>query len=186
MQDLGLAPIQISETERVKLYFDENCYDLMDAVGDSFGVFTVDIARGFSYIEQGEYTDALNRFRRRTHGRDQLQRAIELYLSLAGMNYEYVSLRGHSQGDWADVIVYGDYDLTGTIQALRDWFSGDIFVIAHEKLHAYAEIGNPENNYTQWELEDAIGNVMLSKDYTFEQASHDHFGYLFESEAVSA
>lgn len=185
MIETGIDPIELSETERINLYYDTDQYGLDFIVGDELGVYTIDIARNFHHISQGDRTSDLDRLIRnlaneyRTDWRERKTRAIELYMSMAGLNYKLISLRGPSQSDWADVVIYGnDMDLDSCVEALDSWFTGEVFTIVHEKLHTYADIFDPASTIERWEVEDSIGCITFGKGYDFEQSARDHFGHL--------
>jgi hypothetical protein len=188
MIETGIDPIEISSTERINLYYDTDTYDMDWIVGDELGVYTIDIARNFHHIQQGERGDDLDRLIRnlyldhRTDWRERKLRAIELYMHMAGLNYKYISLRGHMQSDWADIVIYGnDMDLDSCVEALDAWFSGEVFTMVHEKLHTYTDILNPASTIERWEVEDSIGCITFGKGYDFEQSARDHFGHLLQA-----
>ena len=185
MIETGIDPIEISDTERINLYYDTDQYELDFIVGDELGVYTIDIPRNWNPIEQGDRTKDLDRLIRnlacdyRTDWRERKTRAIELYMAMAGINYKHVSLRGNSQGDWTDIVIYGNgIDLDSCVDGLDAWFSGEIFTMVHERLHTYADIFDPTSTIKRWEIEDSIGCMVFSKDYTFDIAADDHFGHL--------
>jgi hypothetical protein len=185
MIETGIDPIEISSTERISVYLDIDSYGMEWLVGDELGVYTIDIARNFHQIEQGDRTSDLDRLMRnlgndyRTDGRERRLRATELYLTMAGLNYKQVSLRGSMQSDWAEVIIYGnDMDLDSCVEGLQAWFSGEVFTIAHEKLHTYIDTLNPASTIERWEVEDSIGCITFGKGYDFEQSAREHFGHL--------
>ena len=194
MIEAGVDPYEFSPTERIKLYYDTDQYDLEWILGEEVGVYTIDIARNFHPIEQGKRTKDLDRLIRnlncdyRTDWRERKLRAIELYMNLAGLDYRHVSLRGPSQSDWADVIIYADptdrVDLESCEEALGDWFRGEIYTIAHETLEVYT---NPANGNTieRWEIEDSIGSILPVKGQDFEDMAKTYFGHLWENQAVA-
>ncbi len=171
-----IEPIQLNETERIAFYYDENFYSLSDCVSEFIGVYTLDIARGYNPIEQGEYTAVFDDFRRRLSTLEQVQRAIELYLTLADVPFHVVSLRGNSQGEWADVIIYGEAyaELKSYVEPLKAWFSGDVFIVAREKLNTYTSNYDPSQTIERWEVQGAIGNVLFTNGYTPEQAAENY------------
>jgi hypothetical protein len=188
MIETGIDPIEISSTERINLYYDTDTYDMDWIVGDELGVYTIDIARNFHHIQQGERGDDLDRLIRnlyldhRTDWRERKLRAIELYMHMAGLSYKQVGLRGSSQSDWAEVIIYGnEMDLDSCVEGLQSWFSGEIYTITHEKLHTYTDILNPASTIERWEVEDSIGCITFGKGYDFEQSARDHFGHLLQA-----
>jgi hypothetical protein len=183
MIDSGIEPVVINATTRVRAYYDEDSYSLDYVIGDELGVYTLDISRGHNNIEQGDRTADLDRLIRglnldyRTDWRDIKRRALELYFHLSGLNYQFVSLRGYSQSDWADVAIYttDDYDLKSSAEALDTWFKGDVFTVCLEKLETYTSpLGK---TIDRWEIEDSIGCVTFSEDYTLETCAKDYFGY---------
>jgi len=176
MIDSGIEPVVINETTRVRAYYDEDSYSLDYAVGDELGVYTLDISRGYGNIEQGNYTKELGYLQDKLT-RDQWESGLGKYLALAGMKYQFVSLRGYSQGDWADVVIYTneDYDLNASAETLDTWFKGDIFTVCLEKLEVYTNLAG--NTIERWEIEDSIGCITFSKDYTLETVVNDYFSY---------
>lgn len=175
MIDSGLEPLQISDTLRVKAYYDEDSHSLDFIVGDELGVYFIAPHRDYRRHNQGDYTNELGHLQNRVD-REQEQSAIGKYLALAGMNYKFVSLRGYSQSDWADVVIYTDedYDLDSSAEALDTWFKGDIFIVCLEKLHTYTELSTGQT-IQRWEIEDSIGAITFSKDYTLETVAKDYF-----------
>jgi hypothetical protein len=166
----------INETERISFYYDDNYYTLGDCVGEFMGVYTLDIARNYHPIEQGEYTEVFDEFRRRLGTTEQIQRAIELYLTTANVPHRFVSLRGYSQAEWADVLIYGEgfAELESYAEPLQAWFRGDVFVVAREKLNTYTSNYDPSQTIEQWELQGAIGNVLFTNGYSVQQAAEDY------------
>ena len=193
MIETGVDPYEFTPTDRINLYYDTDQYDLEWIIGEEVGVYTIDIARNFHPIEQGERTKDLDRLIRnlnndyRTDWRERKKRAIELYLTLAGLDYTYTSLRGHSQGDWAEVIIYSDptdrVDLKACEEAMNDWFAGDIYTIAHEKLEVYTSPNG--NTIERWEIEDTIGCILPVKGQDFEDMAQTYFGHLWENQELT-
>lgn len=174
MIDSGIEPIAINDTTRVKAYYDEDSYSLDFVVGDELGVYFIKPSRGYSHHDQGDYTDQLSELYYKTNHLD-YESAIGKYLALTGMKYKFVSLRGYSQSDWAEVVIYTDedYDLESSAEALQTWFAGDIFTVCLEKLETYTSASG--NTIERWEVEDSIGAITFSKDYYLEAVANDHF-----------
>jgi hypothetical protein len=195
MIETGVDPYQFTPTDRINLYYDTDQYDLEWILGEEVGVYTIEIARNFHPIEQGERTKDLDRLIRnlaneyRTDWRERKLRAIELYMNLAGLEYTQATLRGHSQGDWADVIIYADptdrVDLKSCREALDDWFKGEIYTIVHEQLHTYTDNLNPISKIERWEIHDSIGSILPVRGQTFENMAETYFGHLWENKAIA-
>jgi hypothetical protein len=181
MLDSGLEPVMLDDKTRAVAYYETSQIDLSEVMGDEFGVYTISNARWHNAVTQGPLTDGLNRLLQARDNYDwsddRFQRAIELYLAMHGMNHQFLTLQGYSQGEWHEVVVYGDYDLKDSIRTLRDWYRGDIYVITLERLHVYTEEATGQT-IERWEIEEAIGAVILDDHYTIEECVKDNFGYL--------
>jgi hypothetical protein len=195
MIETGVEPFEFTPTDRITLYYDDDQYDLDWILGEEVGVYTIEIERNFHAIESGPRTKDLDRLIRNLHSgfrtdwRERKLRAIELYMNLSGLEYRQVSLRGPSQSDWAEVIIYASpddrVDLEACEEALKDWFRGDVFTIAHERLETYTAESNPDIKIEQWEVQDSIGSILPVKGQTFEDMAKTYFGHLWEKQAVA-
>jgi hypothetical protein len=175
--------LEISPTERVAVYQEEGCYPVEDFVGDELGIFTLHKDRFLSNIEQGDYTKELHELVDKVN-RDQEQSAIGKYLSTAGFKYKFVSLRGHSQSEWAEVVIYGKEDwMLSNEDTLKAWFRGDVFTLAHEKLVTFT---SPDSDRTidSWEIIDSIGGVMLENYEDTKDFARNDFGIDLPEEAT--
>jgi hypothetical protein len=140
-----------------------------DILGDLVMIQTLSAARFLSEIRtddshRGPIAEIVER-----HWQDATERdkAISKHLSRAGMTYQFVSLRGYSQGEWAEVVIYADKEVTenlnGAADELKSWFRGDIYNITLETLKTYkAEDGE---SLARWEIEDALGMMLISDSY---------------------
>ena len=193
MIETGVDPYEFTPTDRINLYYDTDQYDLDWILGEEVGVYTIDIERNFKAMENGPRTKDLDRLIRnlksgfRTDWRERKTRAIELYLNLAGLEYRQVSLRGSSQSDWADVIIYANpddrVDLESCAEALADWFRGEVYTIVHEKLEVYTSPNG--NTIERWELQDSIGSILPVKGQDFENMAEVYFGHLWEKDKLT-
>jgi hypothetical protein len=131
-----------------------------DFVGDELGIFTLHKDRSLSNIERGEHSAALHELLDRVN-RDQEESAIGKYLSLHNLHYKFVSLRGYSQSDWADVVIYGREEwMLSNEDTLKSWFRGDVFTLSHEQLITFTS-SDSDRVIEQWETLDSIGAVIL-------------------------
>jgi hypothetical protein len=178
MLDSGLEPVMLDDKTRAVAYMDTSAISLDEIVGDEFGVYTLNTARGYNHITQGPLTDELRRLERARDNYswddDKFQDAIERYLAMAGMQHKAVTLQGYSQGEWAQVIVYGEFDLAGSIKAMRDWWRGDVYLIALETLHIYTE-ADTGDTIERWLIDECMGGVILDDEYTIERCVKDNF-----------
>jgi hypothetical protein len=155
--------------QRLALWPEFGQVDLEDVLGDLIGVQTLSIDRFLSEIQtddkhRGPIAEILER-----HGRQETETetAISKHLTRAGMNYQFVSLRGYSQGDWAEVVIYAEAEtignLNGAANTLKAWFRGDIFTLTLETLKTYKATDG--ESLARWEIEDALGLMVISESY---------------------
>jgi hypothetical protein len=159
----------LNNEQRLALWPELGQVDLEDILGDLIGVQTLSIDRFLSEIKTDDkHRDPIAEIVER-HGRrtTETETAISKHLSRAGMNYQFVSLRGYSQGDWAEVVIYAEAEtignLNGAADELRAWFRGDIFNITLETLKTYTATDG--ESLARWEIEDAVGGMVISKSY---------------------
>ena len=161
MNDLNeYLTLEISPTERVAVYAEQEYFPVEDFVGDELGIFTLHKDRSLSNIEQGEHSAALHELMDRVN-RDQEESAIGKYLSLHNLHYKFVSLQGYSQSDWASVVIYGAEEwMLSNDDTLKSWFRGDVYCLSHEKLVTFT---SPDSDRVidSWETIDSIGAVIL-------------------------
>jgi hypothetical protein len=159
----------LNNEKRLALWPELGQVDLEDILGDLIGVQTLSIDRFLSEIKTNDkHRDPIAEIVER-HGRrtTETETAISKHLNRAGMNYQFVSLRGYSQGDWAEVVIYADGDtignLNGAADELKAWFRGDIYNITLETLKTYTA---PDGeSLARWQIEDAVGGMVISKSY---------------------
>ena len=146
-------------------------------MGDFIGVQTLSVARGLNDIQANDkhrepiaaIIDRLGRYEEET------KTAIGTHLTRAGLVYEFVSLRGYSQGDWAEVVIYGDKEFFENLRleatTLDAWFKGEIYHFTLENLKTYtAEDGE---TLGRWEIEDSLGQIVISDSYGIKDYSID-------------
>ena len=155
--------------QRLALWPEYGQISYEEILGDLIGVQTLDIDRGLTPIQtKDEHRDQIAQIIER-HGRhgEKTETAISKHFTRAGLSYEFVSLRGYSQSDWAEVVMYGDKEFFGNLRleanVLDAWFKGEIYNLTLESLKTYkAEDGE---SLGRWEIEDAIGQICISKSY---------------------
>jgi hypothetical protein len=159
----------LSNGKRLALWPEMGQVDLEDILGDLIGVQTLSIDRFLSEIQTNDkHRDPIAEIIERHGGQTtETETAISKHLDRAGMNYQFVSLRGYSQGDWAEVVIYAESEtvgnLNGAADELRAWFRGDIFTLCLEDLKTYTA---PDGeSLARWEVEDALGGMVISESY---------------------
>lgn len=114
--------------------------------------------------------------------------AVVRHYARRGYKAEVVSLQGFTQGDWADVVVYvpnehGEY-IDGTIQSVRDWFEGSIYVLEHQTLETYIHATTLEKKF-EWETKDSLCGVYIDAydEQEVLEYAQDNFGIKVEEVA---
>ena len=159
----------LNNKQRLALWPELEQVQFDEILGDLLGVQTLAIDRFLSTIQtddkhRGPIAEIVERHGGQT---TETETAISKHLSRAGMNYQFVSLRGYSQGDWAEVVIYAESEtvgnLNGAADELRAWFRGDIFTITLETLKTYTA---PDGEtITRWEIVDSCGLIVISDNY---------------------
>lgn len=180
------AIIELSESLRVAAYYDEWRQDGPFDWGVLF-VQTLRKDSGMSELttddghraaikeiqEHNPYTSYDGYSRERLTKRNlSEQDAIRKHLTRAGFDCTFAELRGYSQGEWLDAVIYakaGDVgDWAATVNEIDAWFRGDVYTVTLERLEVYTSTSG--NELTQWETIDATGGVILSEPLTLELA----------------
>jgi hypothetical protein len=159
----------LNNGKRLALWPELGQVELEDILGELVGIQTLAIDRFLSEIKtndkhRGPIAEIVERHGGQT---TETETAISKHLTRAGMNYQFVSLRGYSQGDWAEVVIYAEADtienLNGAADELRAWFRGDIFNITLETLKTYKAADG--ESLARWEIDDALGMMVISESY---------------------
>lgn len=159
----------LDNNQRLALWPEYGQYNFDDFLGDLIGVQTLDIDRGLAEIQtKDEHRDQIAAIIDR-HGRrgEETETAISKHLTRAGLCFEFVSLRGYSQSDWAEVVIYGEKkffrNLKTEATVLDAWFKGDVYTLSLENLTIYSATNG--ESLGRWEIEDAIGQICISESY---------------------
>lgn len=177
-----LLTLQVNTTNRLSAYPDYNQYAIEDILSDEVGVATLRIDTHYREISQmldehidraiAHFVDRFNYYSHKNYGALR-EEAISRYLAFEGYACEFVSLRGYSQGEWAEVVIYRKLDeaqyLKYDKETLNAWFAGDIYTIAHEHLVTYVDTQDPDNKIERWETLDDIHAII--DDNIFRQQS---------------
>jgi hypothetical protein len=160
----------IDETHRYSVYPDSyNAGETPWLEGD-YQIFTTRISRDlYPLLTRDEHTDALqdivdqHEWNTRVGGDQPRTDALMTYLDQNGMAGKLVKLNGYTQSEWAEVLVYRPKhesdELTWDIRILRQWFAGDVYIIAYEELITYTAPNG--NTIERWETVDCSGGQYL-------------------------
>lgn len=162
---------------RVRVEQSDCEYTLEELIGDDAGVQSIMVADRLAPIRTNdEVVDVVERavesFHYYSHQfsyQSKRERVIGAWLGASGYLYEFVSLRGYSKGEWADVVVYvkDDYEtsseyLKGVVQTVRAWFRGDVYRFVLEEAKVFtAEDGE---QLTEWREVESCGGWVSSDD----------------------
>jgi hypothetical protein len=180
------ALIEISDGLRVAAYYDDWRQDGPFDWGFLF-VQTLRKDNGMSELttddghrdsiheiqENNPHTSYDGYSRERLDKRNEWERAaITRHLTRAGYDCTFAELRGYSQGEWLDAVIYAKAgeitDLAETVEEINAWFRGDVYTLALEELVTYTAPNG--STIERWEAEDSIGGVILTEPLTLELA----------------
>ncbi len=159
----------LDNNQRLALWPELYQIEFEEILGDLIGVQTLSISSGLREIKTddthrdqvAEIIDRLGRYEEET------KTAISKHLTRAGLSYEFVSLRGYSQGDWAEVVIYGDKEFFGNLRfeanVLDAWWKGEVYTLTLENLKTYSATDG--ESLARWEIEDALGQICISDGY---------------------
>lgn len=157
--------IEETPTKRYAVYIDEGQHDCPDEYSAA-SVQTIRIARGLADISSSDGLSAeIAELLAGWEGNDQeLDKAFENYFADKGLVSIVRDLRGYSQGEWAEVVIYGETkeDVESLYTDLDLWFKGEIYIVAEEEKLVYT--ASTGATIERWECVDSIGGVYLA-DY---------------------
>jgi hypothetical protein len=148
-----------------------------DVIGDLVSVQTLKIDRHLNPIStDDEHRGPIAEILEVHHGdRDAQQMAISKHLDRAGLSHAFVSLRGYSQGEWAEVVAYSDSELIGywgsVAEDLNAWFRGDVFSLELQTLKVYKAEDSTE--LARWDSDQHTGLVLISDSYGMKDGDID-------------
>ena len=168
--------IDLNQMARIAIYRDETPVfeNPLEEMGGEVGCFPVRTARGlngvFADLEVCDELMELSKaaLQKAEFDYDSLTDEMVEYLSGKGYEVLPVNLRGYSQGEWMDVILWTKKDLYNgeavarnvldhTARDLGCYFRGDVYVVAVEELVTY--YGPDDKTIQQWETVDHIDPV---------------------------
>jgi len=168
--------IPLNQAARIAIYHDETPVfeNPLEQMGGEVGCFPVRTARNLNGVfadlpvcdELMELSKAA--LYKADYDTDNLTAEMVEYLSGKGYEVLTVNLRGYSQSEWMDVILWTKKDLYNgettarsvldyTARDLGCWFRGDVYAIAVEELVTY--YGPNDKTIEQWETVEHIDPV---------------------------
>jgi hypothetical protein len=163
--------------ERLALWPELGLVAREDVIGDLVNIQTLEIDRHLHPIStDDEHRAPIAEILEAHHGdRDAQKTAISKHLDRAGLSHAFVSLRGYSQGEWAEVVVYAEAETITEWQGVKDelnaWFRGDVFFFELQTLKIYkAEDGT---ELARWDTDQHTGLVLISDSYGMKNGDID-------------
>lgn len=172
----AIQTIDINENTRIKVYQDED--NSLDNLGEGVGIFSIAEARGYRQINIGERESELSNLASTLDyvgiARKDCADAFIKHLQRAGYNADVVTLQGYSQGEWADVIIYSEYELKPMIREVENIWRGDVYTLVLERRQLWKSEDGQERYI--WDSVDSIGGVMLEHtQYNFTDKASEYF-----------
>lgn len=164
---------QINETTRLVAYQDLLSWDFDETLGYGWNIETISCADRLAEINYGVFKDDLAQVKKRfDYGfNSQIAHALKLYLSLKGVAYIEKVLRGYSQGEWHQVLIYNStpdesadwLNDPNSFRPLETFYRGDIFVVETQKLEIYTNLTNGDI-LERWEMVDSRAGVLIGDE----------------------
>lgn len=165
-----LETIPLGDNYRYARYTDNDYFDYLAEYDHVFSLYSMDYPGRLGKIELDTYhansdLDVMLNYRGGIG--DDNETAARKHLARRGYSCEFLALRGYSQGEWHDVVIYwpDTMDLTKQWDELSAWYRGDVFTIHLEQLVHY--YGTNGRHLEQWETVDAVSQVIFTDDYKF-------------------
>jgi hypothetical protein len=162
---------------RVRVEQDDFGFTLAELIGDDVGVQSIMIADRFAPIRTNDevadvverVVESFNYYSHQFSYQAKRERVLGAWLEASGYLYKFVTLRGYSKGEWADVVVYvkDDYEtsaehLTNTVQTVRAWFRGDVYRFILEEAKIFT--ADDGEQLTEWREVESCGGWVSSDD----------------------
>lgn len=161
----------LDQDTRISVWQDLDARDyLREWEHEYFGVFTLGVSRDLRPLELNAelHKDNLNAIREWLNG-DKWHEAITKHFRRQNYLSRIITLRGYSQGEWADVVIWTtlEQDQQAALDSFYDeltaWFRDGFYNVALEKRVVYTA---PDGRtLEQWEVEDAIGGVLFTNKW---------------------
>lgn len=166
---------QLNETTRFTAQYEDTYLNPLDSViGDDIGIFILRPEDKYTFDDvRSEHYGALDHFRLAFNHYTQSnyvelrEEAISRYLGLFGLRSLFTTLRGYSQSEWADVVIYARSEdsnayLEDSLKDIQRWFRGDMFTINHEEAKEF--VAEDGERLTIWRTVDSIGGCFVDSN----------------------
>lgn len=162
---------------RVRVEQSDCEYTLEELIGDDVGVQSIMVADRLAPIRTKDaVVDVVERavesFHYYSHQFNydiKRERVIGAWLGASGYLHKFVSLRGYSKGEWADVVIYvkDDYETSGehlqnVVGMVRSWFRGDVYRFVLEEAKIFT--ADDGEQLTEWREVESCGGWVSSDD----------------------
>ena len=188
MNEQPIYTVDLTETTRLTAYLDTDNYHWQDVTGEGLNVQPIQFFDRYNRNilssddkHQQNIARLVDSFHYYNHERNYAElreRAVSLYLNSCGLPHRFVTLKGYSQGERIDVVIYGDTAEDTWIlepnshDGLNAWFAGDIFTVCFEKLETWTSSNGDTRQ--EWEVVDGFGCCLLEEgEKSLSEYKHD-------------
>lgn len=177
--------IDLDQDNRLVAYYELDARQYTDITGDGLCVQPIAFCDdyGTALSSNDPHQEAIARlvasfhyYNHEQNYRELRERAVGLYLSLAGVPHKFVSLRGYN--DRADVVIYDSEGSEWITQPdsesdLQAWFSGEVYNLTHQQRTVYTALDG--RTLDSWETVDSLGFCVFSTDYGMLNIASENF-----------
>lgn len=182
--------IELDQDNRLVAYYEHDARHYTDITGDSLCVQPIAFCEdyGDNLSSKDKHQEAIARivasfhyYNHERNYRELRERAVSLYLSLAGVPHKFVSLRGYNER--ADVVIYDDEAGDWITQPnsefdLQAWFSGEVYNLTHQQRTVYTATDG--RTLEDWDTIDSLGFCVFSTDYGMLEIARENFAIFTE------
>lgn len=166
-----METLEINENLRYRIEYDTTPFNyLTDWDWDAWGIFTLSCADRLSRLDLDTFgvnsrmAEAFDWV-----SRDDRETVTAKIASRSGLESKVITLRGYSQSEWHDVVIYWNpeliSDISGLLDELRGWYRGDVYNVYLEQRTEYKS--NDGRFIYEWDILDCIGGVIFHDSHEF-------------------
>ena len=171
----AIETIEITSEHRYAYYQDESFDYLKEYDWDCWGLFT--ISRGMNAADLALDTFGLNKRlesimenKEFSWNDSEAVTAISKAITRGGYQHAFINL-GYSP--WHYLVIYWNPELLidhdRLISEFREWYEGNVFTVALEKLEKYESLSG--KTIEQWETLESVGQVIFTDKFQFSNES---------------
>lgn len=169
---------KLTDGRRLAIWPELGAIELTEIIGDLASYQTIEIARNFKDISTNDehrepIAEILEQYKRGNIADYEV--AIAKHLERANMDFRFLSLRGYSPSEWAEIVLYAPKNLFENLTAvsndIKGWFAGDIYTVTLDTLKLF--VAQDGEIRAEWQTEDSLSLIVFSESYGYKNGLVD-------------